>query len=262
MSRVAELDQLMQSWDKQQAAYITNREERFAIMVDVISHHCASQGLPESGAGLTVLDLACGPGSLASRLLNAFPEVRVIGVDYDPVLLTLATEWLSERHGNRFTAIDADLASLEWTRALPEGPIHVVVSSTALHWLEPGQLVAVYAALGDALPSDGVFMNADHLRYNPRTQPFQSALAAADDARTQLEAHSSGVPNWDEWWAEAVQQPILGRHSEERTRRFADRPPTPHAPLELHLQALTTAGFSETGTIWRHYDDVVVFARR
>jgi hypothetical protein len=55
---------------------------------------------------------------------------------------------------------------------------------------------------------------------------------------------------------------VLAAHEAGRTRRFADRPPTPHAPLDLHLSALRTAGFAETGVIWRLYDDVVVLARR
>ncbi|GAB3840416.1 class I SAM-dependent methyltransferase [Kribbella italica] len=249
------IEQLIRRWDDQQAAYITHREERFAVMLDVIA-------AADFGAGLTVLDLACGPGSLAGRVLERFPDARVIGIDYDPVLLTLANAWLGGRYGDRFTAVDADLARPGWEVKLPCDTIQVAVSSTALHWLQPSELVAAYATLGSVLPAYGVFMNADHLRYNPRTQPFLTEVAAADDERTQRTARAAGAQTWDEWWAEAVALPELGARLAEREHRFADHPPTPHAPLELHLQALGTAGFSETGTIWRHYDDVVVFARR
>lgn len=54
----------------------------------------------------------------------------------------------------------------------------------------------------------------------------------------------------------------LGTLREERERRFADRRPTPDAPLELHLSALRTAGFREADEVWRFWDDVVVLARR
>ncbi|MGC4938643.1 class I SAM-dependent methyltransferase [Kribbella sp. DT2] len=248
------IEQLVQRWDDQQAAYITHREQRFEVMLDVIARLAAA----EDGGRLTVLDLACGPGSLAGRILERFPDVQVIGLDYDPVLLTLADTWL----GDRFTAVDADLARPGWETKLPPGPIHAAVSSTALHWLKPAELVAGYATLGTLLPSNGVFMNADHLRYDPQTQPFLTEAAAADDERTQRTARAAGAQTWDEWWADAVAVPALGERLAERERRFADRPPTPHAPLGLHLQALGTAGFAETGTIWRYYDDVVVFARR
>ncbi|MEU1898495.1 class I SAM-dependent methyltransferase [Nocardiopsis dassonvillei] len=257
------LEGLIRDWDAQQAAYITHREQRFEIMLDVIARTCASsEAFGADGTGMTVLDLACGPGSLSQRVLDRFPGARVIGVDYDPVLLAIAGSWLGQRHGSRFTPVDVDLAAPGWRAHLPEGPVHVAVSSTALHWLEPAQLVAVYDALGGLLPADGVFMNADHLRYDPRSQPFLTGAAAADDERTQRDAHSRGVRTWDEWWSDAVAHDAFGQHHAERERRFADRPPTPHAPLELHLQALSTAGFAETGVIWRYYDDVVVFARR
>lgn len=263
MSASAELDRLISDWDDQQAAYITHREQRFEVMLDVIARACrTSTEFSEDGTGLTVLDLACGPGSLAGRILNRFPGAQVIGLDYDPVLLAIADASLSAQYGERFTAVDADLASPGWGRSLPAGAVQVAVSSTALHWLEPHQLVALYASLGTILPVGGVFMNADHLRYAPDAQPFLTGLAAEDDERTQSEAHARGILSWEQWWAEAVATPEFGRHLAERDQRFADRPPSPHAPLELHLSALRAACFAEVGTVWRHYDDLVVFARR
>lgn len=263
MTNPEALERLIRAWDDQQAAYITHREERFEIMLDVIARHCElSEEFTEDGKGLTVLDIACGPGSLSQRILDRFPGAQVIGIDFDPVLLRIADAWLSNRHGSRFTAVDADIAAPDWVTQLPSDAVHAAVSSTALHWLEPAQLVSVYAHLGNLLAPDGVFMNADHLRYDPRAQPFLHRAAAVDDERTQHNAHSSGVRTWDGWWAEATGIEEFGRHCDERDRRFADRPPTPHAPLELHLQALRTAGFAETGVVWRYYDDVVVFARR
>jgi trans-aconitate methyltransferase len=258
----AALARLIERWDDQQGAYITHREQRFAIVLDALAHlFDSSADLGADGAGATVVDLACGPGSLSQRLLDRFPAARVIGIDYDPVLLSLARAWLGAQHPGRFTALDADLAG-EWRAKLGGAPVHAAVSSTALHWLEPQQLVRLYAELGALLPEGGLFLNADHLRYDSATQPFLTAAAGADDARTQREAHARGIPTWNEWWNEAVDIPALGALQAERERRFADRPPTPHAPLELHLSALRTAGFREAGTIWRFWDDVVVCARR
>ncbi|GAB3598573.1 class I SAM-dependent methyltransferase [Microbacterium tumbae] len=256
------LQALVQGWDDQQAAYITHREQRFGIMLDAIAHLLGStKELGESGAGLTVLDVACGTGSLSQRILDRFPEARAIGIDYDPVLLRIAGTWLEERHPGRFTPVDADLAG-DWAAALEGVPIQVAVSSTALHWLAPHQLVAVYERLGRLLPEGGLFLNADHLRYDSRAQPFLAAGAAADDARTQREAYARGVLTWDQWWEKAVAVPELAALRAEREHRFADRPPTADAPLELHLSALRTAGFREAGVLWRFWDDVVVLARR
>lgn len=256
------LDALVQSWDDQQGAYITHREQRFGIMLDAIAQLLGtSSSFGDDGSGLTVLDLACGPGSLSQRILDRFPAVRVIGIDYDPVLLRIAGTWLEGRHPGRFTAADADLAG-DWAAALAGEPVQVAVSSTALHWLAPHQLVAVYERLGRLLSDGGLLLNADHLRYDRRTQPFLAAGAADDDARTQQEAYARGVLTWEQWWEQALSVPELGGLRAERERRFADRPPTADAPLELHLSALRTTGFREAGVLWRFWDDVVVLARR
>ncbi|WP_408914335.1 class I SAM-dependent methyltransferase [Brucella pseudogrignonensis] len=42
------------------------------------------------GDGFSVIDAACGPGSLALRLLERFRRVKVVAVDIDPVLLEIA----------------------------------------------------------------------------------------------------------------------------------------------------------------------------
>lgn len=261
MNRAA-LDALVQRWDDQQAAYITHREQRFGIMLDAIAHLLdASDAFGADGSGLTVLDLACGPGSLSHRVLDRYPGARVIGVDYDPILLRIAGDWLDHRHPGRFTAVDADLAG-DWTEALGGATVHAAVSSTALHWLAPHQLVAVYERLGRLLPESGLFLNGDHLRYEPRSQPFLAAGAAADDARTRREAYAGGALTWDQWWEQASADPGLAALLPERERRFSDRPPTADAPLELHVSALRAAGFRESGVLWRFWGDVVVLARR
>ena len=257
------VERIVARWDDQQAAYITHREERFEIMLDVLAHAMAStEGVDSDGTGFVVVDLACGPGSLSRRVLDRFPGVSVIGVDFDPVLLSIATASLGHAHGSRFTPVDADLTDTMWTTRLPRTPVHAAVSSTALHWLEPGHLVGLYRVLGALLREGGVFLNADHLRFDPIAQPFLTEISRLDDERTQHAAHANGVLTWDEWWAEAIAVPAFGRHLLVREERFADRPPTPHAPLELHLQALRAGGVAEAGTVWRHYNDVVVLGRR
>ena len=53
-------------WDAHQEWFMPDREERFAVFIDAV----------EAGAGRDdplVLDLGCGPGSLAVRLLDRMP---------------------------------------------------------------------------------------------------------------------------------------------------------------------------------------------
>ena len=88
---------LLSRWEEQQSAYVAHRENRASkVMLDVLDLNCPSD--------LTVLDLACGPGSIADRVLSRFPQARAVATDYDPVLAQLARSILA-RHG-RATVID------------------------------------------------------------------------------------------------------------------------------------------------------------
>ncbi|MFF3438748.1 class I SAM-dependent methyltransferase [Streptosporangium sp. NPDC002721] len=243
---------LFSSWEEQQAAYVAHRENRFEVMLDVLGLHCP--------ADPTVLDLACGPGSIADRVLSRFPRARAAAVDHDPVLARLARSVLA-RHDDRAVVVDSDLAHAGWSSALPEWTFDAVLTSTALHWLSPGQLLEVYAELARLLPPGSVLLNADHLRFGDG-YPALRRLSADHDAAVQKAAFAGGAATWERWWATAARHPELAPLMAERERRFADRPPQPHAPLEFHLAALRTAGFTEVGTVWQYLDDYVVFARR
>ncbi|MGI5154049.1 class I SAM-dependent methyltransferase [Microbispora sp. CA-102843] len=243
---------LLARWEEQQSAYVAHRENRFEVMLDVLRLH--------SPAEPTVLDLACGPGSIADRVLARLPGSRVVAADYDPVLARLAETVLGE-YGERATVIDADLAEPGWSRRFTEWSFDAVLTSTALHWLSPQQLLGVYTELAAILPPGAVLLNADHLRFGAE-HPTLAEMSARHDEQVQQAAFAAGAGTWGEWWTLAGQLPDLARRIAERERRFADRPPQPLAPLAFHQAALRTAGFTEVGTVWQYLDDYVVFARR
>ncbi|XGU19310.1 hypothetical protein ACETU7_30340 [Rhodococcus sp. 3Y1] len=60
----AEICELVRQWDDQQAAYIADREKRFDVILDVLE-------LQHAHTPFTVVDLACGPGSLSARILES-----------------------------------------------------------------------------------------------------------------------------------------------------------------------------------------------
>ncbi|GIF74654.1 class I SAM-dependent methyltransferase [Asanoa siamensis] len=241
---------LLRLWDDQQSAYVAHRESRFEAMFDVLRLHCTED--------LMVLDLACGPGAIADRVLAGFPRSAVVAVDYDPILLRIARGAL-DGYGPRAEVRDLDLVAGDWAETLGGRGFDAILSSTALHWLSPEQLLRVYTAAARLLPAGGVLLNADHLRYGT---PVLRDLAERHDALVQRQRFAAGALDYSGWYAEAARQPELADLAAERERRFADRPPQPLAPLEFHLAALRTAGFTEVGTVWQYLDDYVVFARR
>ncbi|MDO8185303.1 class I SAM-dependent methyltransferase [Conexibacter sp. JD483] len=244
---------LLPAWDDQQAAYIADREGRFAIIASLVELHC--------GPAPLVVDLACGPGSLSARILAALPGARVLGVDHDPLLLELARRELAPRHDGRLTLLDADLEDAGWPAAvraaLGGARPDAIVSTTALHWLFPDRLVRLYGQAAELLADGGGLLNGDHFRFDGRT-PTLRALAAAHDTATQQAAWAAGAPSWDAWWERAHAIDGGAALAAERSARFDHRPPPPPTAVDLHLAALAQAGFAEAGTVWQLLDDYVV----
>ncbi|MBQ1016951.1 class I SAM-dependent methyltransferase [Micromonospora sp. D93] len=254
---VAALDQsaarrLLELWNDQQSAYVAHRDLRFDAMADVLRLHCPDDP--------TILDLACGPGAISDRMLAEFPRATAVAVDYDPILLQVARRAL-DRYTARVEVHDVDLVADGWEDALAGRRVDAVLTSTALHWLAPEQLLRVYTTAARLLPAGGVLLNADHLRYD-ESAPTLRDIAGRHDAQVQQETFAAGALTYSGWYAEAARHPELAGLAAQRVQRFADRPPQAPASLEFHLAALRTAGFAEVGTVWQYLDDYVVFARR
>lgn len=153
----------LRRWDAQQEGYVPEREARFTAMFDALA-----ELLP---ASFVALDLACGPGSISQRLLARFPSAQAIAVDIDPVMLAIGRGALGTVDG-RLRWIEADLASRDWLEALGETQVDAVLSSTALHWLEPEPLARLYQDLGRLLRRGGLFLNGDNMAFGPALPTF------------------------------------------------------------------------------------------
>lgn len=239
--------ELLNNWDAQQSAYIAHREARFASVLDVLAM--------TFGDDFHVMDIGCGPGSFSLRLLNSFPQARVTAIDLDPLLLKVAEEALSE-HRQRIDFIRADIASPACFSAITDKP-QAVVSSTAIHWLMPEQQTVLYRAIAHVLAAGGIFMNADHQRFDART-PRQQALAEMHDKHTQQQAWQQGTPDWDTWFDDALKYAPLRALHTEREQAFAGRPMPEPTGVNFQLAILQQAGFAEAGTVWQFLDDYVI----
>jgi SAM-dependent methyltransferase len=238
-------------WDAQQEAYMAKREERFAVIGDVV-------GWASGSNTPRLLDLGCGPGSLSVRLADRFPGARIAAVDRDPVTQLLGRRAYGDRDG-AIDWIDVDLADPAWPEKLAHlTPFDAAVSTTALHWLPADVLVRTYQHVAAMLRPGGAFVNGDHLQ-----EPAGTRLAELGVALRRVPGDSREL--WDPWWqaleAEAAGVPELADAFAERRRRNADHPDTTNAPtLAFHVAALHEAGFTETGTVWQHGDDRVLVA--
>ncbi|MBO3744698.1 class I SAM-dependent methyltransferase [Streptosporangiaceae bacterium NEAU-GS5] len=243
-------------WDRQQEGYLPDREDRFTTLIDAVE---AGAGRPDP----LVLDLGCGPGSLAARLLDRLPDAQVIAVDTDPLLLALGKAEYGDRPGLRFT--DQDLRASGWTAGLGvDRPVDAVVSTTALHWIAAPDLEILYAELAAVLRSGGLYLNGDHLTSQdttPRLGELEQAIAERATARRYATARPE---DWRQWWDAVAADPALTELHADRERLNASRGHhgSESAQLSIHVAALAKAEFGEIGTLWQHGNDRLLCAVR
>ncbi|MEH1165048.1 class I SAM-dependent methyltransferase [Micromonospora sp. CPCC 205539] len=240
-----------ESWDRQQEAYLPDREHRFAAMLDAVD--ATVDGRPPR-----VLDLAGGTGTISLRALARFPTAEVTLVDLDPALLAIARASLADRA----TIVTADLSTPNWRSSLPHRDYDAVLTATALHWLPADRLSRLYGEINDVLRPGGIFVNADHMPDDTLPELTKRLAARAHSQRAARYAAGAAL-SWSQWWERAGADPVLGPLVVQRQAIY----PTGHSPewtppVSWHLTALGTAGFTEVGTLWRGGVDAAVTAVR
>jgi SAM-dependent methyltransferase len=238
----------IERWDRQQEVYMPDREDRFTALIDAVE---ASAGRPDP----LVLDLGCGPGSLAVRLLARLPAATVVAIDADPVTLALGRAAYADLPGLRF--LSRDLRAADWPSRLgldPGRQADAVVSTTALHWLSAAELHDLYAALAGLLRPGGVFLDGDHLRQDETANPvlarLDRALEEREGQRRFPDGHAGRAEDWDQWWQSAAADPALAEAAAERARGLVHHG-AEGVRLAVHTSALGAAGFAEVGTLWQ-----------
>lgn len=248
---------LLARWDRQQDVYIEQRERRFDVMFDFLA-----ELVP--GPARTVLDLACGPGAISQRLLGRFPESRAVAVDVDPVLLAIG-EGAHGDHGGRLRWVRADLRRTDWVDALgmdgEPGTFDAVLSSTALHWLTPPELIAVYRAAATLLKPGGVLINADFLPVGPGNRRIRAACSAINAGR-QSSAIARGAEDWESWWKNVESTSVLGDAVTARAEVWHEGIASGWSKpgVSYHVAALREAGFAEVEMVWQDLEERVMIA--
>ncbi|WP_240809829.1 trans-aconitate 2-methyltransferase [Actinomadura sp. WMMA1423] len=237
-------------WDVQQEGYVPDREERFTALIDALE---AATGRPDP----LVLDLGCGPGSLAGRILDRLPRATVVAVDADPLLLSLGRAVHAGRPGLTFAELD--LREPGWAARLRlDRQADAAVSTTALHWLSGARLRVAYAELARVLRPRGLFLNGDNLAVDDQA-PGLAALDLALRERERERRFAGGRPEgWDQWWDAIAADPDLAglRARDETTGHHGSESEL----LSTHVEALREAGFAETGTLWQRGDNRLLAA--
>jgi len=169
-----------------------------------LDHVVAAFGLT---AGRRVLDLGCGPGTIAIPLSQTGAEV--VAIDRDAVMLSEAKRLAGERGAG----------SIQWLHGRAEdllsdlGQFDVVTLGQSLHWMDRDFILR---RLADVVMDGG-------------------GLAILDEGRGRLQ------PSW-----EAVAVPVMGKYIVRRGRHPGKHPETAHEPSLLrssHFSNFTVREF-------------------
>ncbi|OLZ74148.1 methyltransferase [Streptomyces sp. IMTB 2501] len=250
---LATAERWVERWERQQQRYAVDREERFTVIADVVEHITASAG----GRPL-VVDLGCGPGSLAARLARRLPDADIVAVDRDPLLLELART----HHPDAARYVDAVIGADGWTQSLGlDRPLDAAVSTTALHYLTPDGLRRTYRQLAGLLRPGGVLVNGDHL---PQGEAGLAGISAHIGRRRAERQRVFAHEDWSSWWTAVAEDPELaGLLTARRTRQPATGTGgTARLSLPVHLGLLRQAGFGSAGAVWQYGDSCVVVGIR
>src|SRR3954470_2032555 len=108
-----------------------------------------------------LVDIGCGSGRLAERVLTHFAGARVTLVDQSAPFLAIAERRLA-RFASRVEFHQHRLQD-DWPSALATPP-DVIVSTSAIHHLEPSEKQALYEQCFKAVAAGGMFINGDEYR--------------------------------------------------------------------------------------------------
>ncbi|RMI41323.1 class I SAM-dependent methyltransferase [Streptomyces triticirhizae] len=235
-------------WERQQRRYAIHREERFAVLADVAEYATRDVARP------LLLDLGCGPGSLAARVAGRLPHAEIVAVDRDPLLLELARTHRAE--AARY--VEVELGAAGWVEALRlDRAPDAVLTATALHCLGEDTLALIYRHLAQLLRPGGVLVNADHF---PAGGPAGPGLAAHLGRRRMARTLAGDEPDWASWWREAAEDPELAHAFAERARRRPATSPGNALTFAAHARLLRAAGFRSVTCVWQYGESRVLVA--
>lgn len=133
------------------------RKQSLDLLVTLIADYLAATDVPRR-----VLDLGCGHGVIAARVLDEIAETMLVGVDGSAPMLALSRERLAPYNG-RFTLAQADFETMA-PSDLPGGPFGVAFAVQSIHnSSDEGKRRALASARAVMAPG-GLFLLLDRIR--------------------------------------------------------------------------------------------------
>ena len=195
----------------------------------------------ERDMSLTALDLGAGTGLFTQRLLERFPNARVIAVDGAALMVDVA----AERLGDLRERVEFRVGDFQNLDALldPKEKGHLIISSYALHHLDAAVKSAVVNRCVGFLEPGGWFLNADLV-----AAPTEELAGRYQQLRVEgiLERAAPGDVRFRD--AETTHEFLRNLEATEGDQPLA---------LEQDLAILRASGLSHTAVFWHEFREAV-----
>ncbi len=188
-----------------------------------------------------VVDLGGGSGRLIERVLDRWPAASGVVVDQSEAFLALAERRLA-RFGSRALCVQAQLQG-DWPALLPSRPI-AIVSTSAIHHLEPPEKQQLYQQCHDTLLPGGVLLNGDEVRPADDTAYLTEVNAWAEHMRRGMADGSIGEGF----------HPALHTWIDRNVTRFGQPKKSGddcHETIETQLAYYRSVGFASADCPWQ-----------
>jgi trans-aconitate 2-methyltransferase len=187
-----------------------------------------------------VVDLGCGTGSLTALLADRWPDASVIGID--------SSEEMVARARDDHPDLDVRLGDIAtW---LPDGPVDIIYSNAALHWLDdhgrlfprlrshlaPGGVIAVQMPDNWSEPTHRIpatLLDEGYWRVEAQRALIRDRIAQPVDYRRWMDPASVDMwrttyfqelegedPVW-EWVTGSLLRPVLDAFDQVEADRFS-----------------------------------------
>lgn len=188
-----------------------------------------------------VVDIGGGSGRLLEKVLTALPQATATIVDQSEAFLAIAERRLAQ-FGNRIEFLISRLQE-NWSAKLSKQP-QAIVSSSAIHHLEPAEKQTLYQQVATALTSGGLFLNGDEVRPASDAEYRATMERWADFMRAGM---SSGkIPE--------IFHPAAQGWIERNVTRFGEPKKSGddcHETSAVQLEYFRAAGFRDADVPWQ-----------
>ena len=213
-----------QNYDRQIRASVPLYDASLDLLVDVLvrgSRHPAR-----------ILDLGVGTGNLAARLLAAFPEASLTGVDVNTGFLRIAEKRL-QPHSSRVRLVEADVDRFDFRPGYD-----LIVSAFMFHHVPNSVKRGSCAKALSRLSDGGCFVNADFV--DSASRHWSRVFDELRMACMRAEGVSEEGVNTQYVEHRALEIPL---------------------PLEVQLDWLSELGFEDVECFWK-YLNLAIFGGR